>query len=456
MTRQFVSDTGDHARLIEIAASDLQESVFNDPDHPDADLKVFRIDFGSGHEVLGLPSVPRAFRSKQGLVIIDEAAFITDLRAVLKAAFALLIWGGKIVIVSSLNGENNAFNELCVEIEAGKHPDYHLMTTTFDDALEDGLYRRICQKLGRAWSEEDQEKWRAKIIRQYGAGADEELFCIPNPTSGAFLPLILIEARQDRSVPVVRWERLGAFTLLAEHLREAETAYFCRSELKPILDSLDPKTPHVFGMDFARSGDLSVIWILAIGSDLVLRTVLVIELRNIPFEQQKQILWFVLDLLPRFRAGKMDATGNGAWLGEVTMQEYGSRVEPVHLHENWYRENSPFFKAAFEDGTITVPADRDVQDDLRCMVLVRGVGRVPDNAKTGEMGNRHGDAAIAGILAVAASRADPEIYEYTPAPSPFALDGRPSDRGGWAIEDELAAERAGVRTENMGLRGSIY
>ncbi|MFT9093136.1 MAG: hypothetical protein ABF479_19370 [Gluconacetobacter sp.] len=458
MTRQFVSDTGDHAKLIEIAAGDLQESVFNDPDKPDADLKVFRIDFGSGHEVLGLPSVARAFRSKQGLVIIDEAAFIDDLKAVLKAAFALLIWGGKIVIISSHNGESNPFNELCQEIRAGRHPDYHLLRTTFDDALADGLYRRICQKLGREWSAEAEAAWRAKIIRQYGAGADEELFCIPNPTTGAFLPLVLIEARQDRSVPVVRWEREGAFSLLSERLRQAETAYFCRDHLVPLLDGLDPKTPYAFGMDFARKRDLSVIWIVAIGRDLVRRTVLVIELANIPFEQQKQILWFVLDRLPRFRAGKMDATGNGAWLAEVTMQKYGSRVEPVMLHENWYREHSPIMKAAFQDGTVTIPADRDIQDDLRCMALVRGVGRVPENAKTGEMGNRHGDGAIALLLAIAASRAEPEEYGYRAAPGPFAADraaeGAPT---GWEIEQEIAQDRAGRHggMDAYGIRGML-
>ena len=46
------------------------------------------------------------------------------------------------------------------------------------------------------------------------------------------------------------------------------------------------------------------------------------------------------------------------------------------MSEPWYRENMPPFKAAFEDGTITIPADRDTQDDLRCLQIIRGVARV--------------------------------------------------------------------------------
>ena len=41
-----------------------------------------------------LPSIT-GVSGQQGFVLIDEAAFHDDLGEVLKAAFALLIWGGK-------------------------------------------------------------------------------------------------------------------------------------------------------------------------------------------------------------------------------------------------------------------------------------------------------------------------------------------------------------------------
>ena len=52
--------------------------------------------------------------------------------------------------------------------------------------------------------------------------------------------------------------------------------------------------------------------------------------------------------------------------------------------------------------------------DLRLVRLIRGIGRVPD-LRTGTPGKkRHGDSAIAGALAYAASQALPEEYGYQP------------------------------------------
>lgn len=455
MTRQFVSDTADHAKILEIPVSELGETMFIDPENPDKDLKIFRLDFASGYEVLGLPSVARAFRSKQGLVIIDEAAFIDDLEAVLKAALALLIWGGRVVIISSHNGDANPFNELVTEIRAGKHPDYGLMRITFDDALSQGLYKTICARQKKPWSQDAEDEWRQKIIRQYGDAADEELFCIPQPSTGAYIPLAVIEARSVPDAPVIRWSCNSDFTLLPENIREAETRRFFDEQIFPVIEALDPKTPHVFGEDFGRSGDLTVLWFLSLERSLLRRTVFVLELRNVPFEQQKQILFLILDRIPRFRAGKMDARGNGQYLAEVAAQRYGTRIEEVMLSEGWYRENMPPFKAAMEDGTLTIPADRDIHDDIRALKIVRGVARVPDSRTSDKNGKRHGDAAIAIAMAWAASRAEPEEYGYIPVPNPLAPDMSGQRRlNQWPVEDEIARERMGMRSV-YGLRGSV-
>lgn len=454
MTRQFVSDTADHAKILEVPVSELGETLFIDPENPDKDLKIFRLDFASGFEVLGLPSVARAFRSKQGLVIIDEAAFIDDLKAVLKAAFALLIWGGRVVIISSHNGDANPFNELVNDIRAGRHPDYALMRITFDDALKQGLYKTICARQKKEWSPEAQDAWRTKIIRQYGSDADEELFCIPSPGSGAYLPLALIEARQTEHAKVIRYTCTNEFSLAARHIREDEVERFCEEQIKPLLDALDPHTPHALGEDFGRSGDLTVLWILAILQSLTRTTPFVVELRNVPFEQQKQILFYILDRLPRFRAAKMDARGNGQYLAEVAVQKYGNRVEAVMLSEGWYRDNMPPMKAAFEDGSLEIPADRDIQDDLRALKIMRGVARIPDARTSDETGKRHGDAAVALAMAYAASRAEPEEYGFTPVPRALPSAFGNASSHDWPIEDEIARDRAGFRN-STGLRGSV-
>ena len=455
MTREFIEYCAEHAKALQFAASDVQETFFKDPENPDKDILIFRIDFASGFHISALPSVPRALRGKQGTVIIDEAAFHDDLSEVLKAAMAMRVWGGKVIIISTHDGDTNPFNTLVQDIRAGRKP-YHLLRLTFDDAIAAGLGRVSLAKQGIPWTPQAEAKWRQDIIDDYGDAADEELFCIPSPSTGSAIALALIEARTVENIPVVRWSCKAEFALAPEAVRASETLRFCESELLPLLDALDPKTPHVFGEDFARSGDLTVIWPMAVERSLLRRTPFIVELRNVPFEQQKQILWFILDRLPRLRAGKMDATGNGQWLGEVTVQRYGSRIEAVKMSEGWYRDNMPAFKAAFEDSRITVPADREIHDDIRALKMVRGVIRVPDQRATTKDGSkRHGDAAVAGALAYAASRAEPEEYGYRAVPSPFAPGGLSSDPDRWPIEDEIAADRGGIRMVNFGLRGSV-
>lgn len=424
MAREFIDYVADWARQLSPAAVEVKEHIFTDPDRPEKEIKAFRVEFASGFKVLALPSVPRALRGMQGLVILDEAAFHDDLDELLKAAFALLIWGGKVVVISTHDGDTNPFNVLVQDIRAGRKP-YHLLRCTFDDALRDGLYRRICLKSGATWSPEGEAKWRADIIANYGDAADEELHVIPSASSGSAIPAPLIEARMQAGIPVLRLECKADFVHWPDHLRQAHIRDWCEEHLALLLAALDASEPHAFGMDFGRSGDLSVLWPMAIRRDLVRRTPFMVEMRNVPFQQQEQVLYFVVDRLPRFRAGKLDARGNGQYLAERAMQRYGAaRIEQVMLTEGWYRDHMPPFKAAFEDATIIVPLDRDVLGDIRSLAWIRGIIRVPQkNTQDAVAGQRHGDAAIAGALGWAASQVEPEEYGYRPAAA-----SRPRDR----------------------------
>ena len=446
MAREFISYVETWSRQLAPAAFETGEFMWQDPDHPERSVLAFRVRFASGFEVVALPSVARALRGKQGLVILDEAAFIDELGEVMKAALALLMWGGRVVVVSTHNGETNPFNALANDIRAGRLP-YHLLRLDFDEALRQGLYRRICAVAGRAWSPEAQTAWRAEIVAFYGDSAEEELFCVPNPAGGAFLPGPLIEARMAPDIAVVRWSAPPGFGLWAQHLREAEAREFIRREIVPVLAGL-PDEPVVFGSDTGRKGDLSVDVYLGIGTDLVRRTRLVVEMRDIPFSEQRVVRWHVLAALERLRGGCMDATGLGMQIAEETVDRFGASVVAVMLNEPWYRENMPALKAAFEDGMITVPRDREIEGDLRLLRLIRGVARVPPE-RTGQPGQqRHGDAAIALALAYAASRADPEVYDYQ-AQSTLGARGGKQDRA----EEEDLGERAPRRTMMAALRG---
>jgi len=412
MAEEFIGDVAFWARNYNLAAAEMEEIAIDDEGR---DIQAFRIRFASGFKVTALSSRPRNLRGKQGDITIDEAAFHDDLPGLLKAAMALLMWGGRVVVISTHNGDDNPFNELVKDIRGGKKP-YSLHRTTLDDALEAGLYKRICLKLGKDWSSSGEAKWRQDLINTYGDDADEELFVIPSKGSGTYLTRALIEGIMSPSLPVLRWTAPAGFVEWPEQIREATVNDWCEETLLPLLINLDPNLNSFFGEDFGRTGDLTVIKPLIEHADLTLVAPFIVELRDVPFQQQKQILFYIIDRLPRFSHGAMDARGNGQYLAEVAMQRYGAnRIEQVMLTVGWYRDNMPKYKTRFEDKTMLIPKDADILADNRAIKVNKGVAQIPDNARTkGVDGKqRHGDGAIAGALAVYATTLDPyQAPEY--------------------------------------------
>ncbi len=247
----------------------------------------------------------------------------------------------------------------------------------------------------------------ADVYAFYGAGAEEELDCVPANSGGAWLSRALIESRMSADTPVLRWECKPGFELLADHIRAADCRDWLDAQMAPLLQALPTDAISFDGEDFGRSGDLTVHVPLLQHQNLVRRVPFTVELRNVPFRQQEQVCFYLLDRLPRFMGGAFDARGNGQFLAEVAMQRYGaSRIQQVMLSESWYREHMPPVKAALEDGTLDgIPRDADVLADLRTVQVIKGVPRIPDTRTTGEdKGKRHGDAAVAVALAYFASR----------------------------------------------------
>lgn len=143
------------------------------------------ITLNNGSTISCIPSKPDSFRGKPGyklFVIIDEAAFRQNFPEILKAAMALLIWGGQIRIASTHNGIDNDFNLLIKDIEAGRKQ-YELGTTPFREAIAQGLYKKICAKNEQEWSQEKQDVWVEEQYAFYGITASEELDCIPSDFS---------------------------------------------------------------------------------------------------------------------------------------------------------------------------------------------------------------------------------------------------------------------------------
>jgi len=414
MTIEYIQACAMWARVFNRAASEIEEGMWSE-EAEDRNIKTFTITFpDSGHRVVALSSRPSNLRGRQGIIVIDEAAFHEKLGELLKAALAMLIWGGKVRVISTHDGAENPFNELVTEIRAGKRKG-SVHRVTFQEAVVDGLYERVCLRLGTDWSQGGQDEWIKGVYDFYGAGANEELDCVPANGGGKWLSLALIEKRMSADTQILRWECKPGFELLPDHIRAAEARDWCEQHLAPLLAAIPPELKTYFGEDFARSGDLTDIFPIVLLPNLVRRTPFLVELRNVPFRQQEQILFYLVDRLPRFQCGAMDARGNGQYLAEVAMQRYGaSRIHQVMLTEAWYREHMPPVKAALEDGTLVdLPRHSDVSDDLRAFEVIKGVARIPDRRTTGEDGKkRHGDSAVALALGHFASRQDVAPLEF--------------------------------------------
>ena len=398
------------------------------------DILRYVIHMASGNRIEALSSNPYNWRAKQGHARIDEAAFHQNLREVVKGALAFLMWGGRVDLVSTHNSENNEFNEYKKDILAGKLPWSH-HKVTFDDALAQGFYERVCLVRGQEYSKEAEISYRESVRAQYPDAEDaaEELDCIPKRGTGAYFTRMIIEQCWDETIPVIGHARPSEF--VTDPARLILTHQWIDEHLKPIIEAMPKDKRTAFGQDFGRSGDLSVIWVLQENGNHW-RTAFILELRNIPFDAQQAIALWILANLPLLQNAKFDSRGNGQSHAEAALQALGhSFVECVMLSQGWYAEWFPRYKAAYEGREIRVPKSEDIVQDHRLIVLRDGKPAVSAARVKGSDGkDRHGDSAVAGVLAWAAAMGDgsqPAAGTSIPRGTGGAgetLRPRPSDR----------------------------
>lgn len=417
---RFMTDAMGHA------VSGIEEFLFEDHEKG-KDTKfitAYRIRFASGHQICALSSRPANIRGLQGIVIIDEAAFHADVNGVLEAATALLIWGGRIRVISTHNGTKNAFNQLVRDVRDGKYGDRteaRVFRITFDDAVANGLYERVCLINGWTPTPEDKKKWYARVRNAYGprkAAMREELDAIPRDGGGLSIPGVWIEAVMREERPVLRIAVDDDFVQRPELERKLWADGWCKKYLDPLLDELPPNLRHIFGYDFARHRHFSVIMPATILPNMTRQVPFIIEMHKVPTRQQEQILWHLLSGLPRFSVGAIDATGPGQTIAEYTADKFGhDRIHQVDLSRAWYKEWMPPFVNSFEDGTICLPRDASTADDIRAIEEIDGIPMVPRiekrDLKDPDM-LRHGDAAIAAALMWYASLQMYVDYDYIP------------------------------------------
>jgi phage FluMu gp28-like protein len=341
---------------------------------------------------------------------------------------AVTVWGGAIHILSTHNGADNPFNTLIEDTRAGRYS-HSLHRTTLDDALADGLYRRICQVTTRPWTLDGEAQWREELIARYRPNEDEELFVVPAMGGGTYFPRALVEATMEDTGPLVRYYGTAAFNLATKDSRRRTMSDWIGEQVAPLLARLNPERRHTLGMDFARSGDMTSIVVLELGETLRRTWRGVVEMHNTPFDQQDQVLAAIEQGVPRLGSEYLDATGNGASTAERAVDRRGSNVVAVKFTEGVYRDRMPKYKAGIEDRTTILLRHDDVLQDHRAIKLIRGVPRPPDG-KTDKAGERHGDSAIAGMLADWAADEAPWSADWAAAPKSAGWVGaktRPND-----------------------------
>lgn len=417
MTRTYIQDCAAWAETLGRAVSE----VIEEQSELDADALQFRLDFPNGKSIVALPSTPRVLRSrgKPGdVVVIDEAAFCDDLDELLDAALAVTMWGGTVRIISTHNGVANAFNQLVTGIRDGKHPQYALHRVTLDDAITDGLARRVYSVTGREWKEgSSAAEWRAAVmgIYQTEAAMRQELFCEPAQGGGSWLKWDDIRAAVDDDAG--RPERAS----------ERGTFYV--------------------GVDIARRRDLWVAAVVEVVGDVRWVRELVVE-RDLSFAEQYGV---VRRLVERYRPVRVavDQTGMGEAVVERLQEAHGAHlVEGVILSGPRRLDVATALLEAAQDRRLRIPDDEALRADLHAVKAETGPTGGPRLLADRSGTDGHADRFWALALALAAAKVARGPYGYEPVYPARREAGRMRMR---ADDDDDDAPRGGVGYAGIGL-----
>jgi phage FluMu gp28-like protein len=173
---EFIGYVAKFAKVIVAAQGEgisaIEQFIFEDQDkrgEATQQITAFRVRFSSGFRIVALSSRPENVHGLQGVVNIDEAALHKDVRKVIESATALLIWGGRIRIISTHRGIKNPFNELIHDIQQGLYgASAAVFKITFDECVANGLYERVCFMQGKQPTATDKEDWYLRIRKAYG------------------------------------------------------------------------------------------------------------------------------------------------------------------------------------------------------------------------------------------------------------------------------------------------
>lgn len=330
MTKEYITTCREWAESLQAAIDGFDEQIVEE-DNRQKTLYTLRL--ASGKSIEAITASPRQFRSKGkpgDVAVVDEAAFCDDLDEVLKAALAFTVWGGFVRIISTHNGADNPFNVLVEDARNGRKP-YALLKITFDDAIADGLPKRICDVAGRPYTPEAGRAWADSIREIYGDNEDEELNCIPSTGAGSWIAGELLVEATDKAAGIPGNYAGGAVWI---------------------------------GNDIARRRDQ---WV-AIAVEKVGRVAWVREervLNDAPFRNHDAA---IAELMGAYKVSRlvMDQTGMGERSVEEMQLKYGkSRAEGLLMNPSLQLDIATAAREMFEEGLVRLPDDPTLRAEIR-------------------------------------------------------------------------------------------
>ena len=385
--RQFIEDCARWIRLMTpvmvglIGEFEIQSSEDWFKDDDGDKILAFRIDFPSGNSIYALPSRPARMRGKQGFAILDEAAQ-QDLEGWITAAGGLLLWSGRLAVISTYLGVDNAFYRLVKDIKSGEQM-ASLHETDIYEALKDGLYRRICSSRGTVeWSQEAEDAWLKWLRGFYGKHRfAQECECVPGGVGGQLYPNAdvmrcmtagpdecdVIEMIGDEHPRIwtgrdrdqvghsdVPWDGEDAADLKD---RLATLKVWLDRFIEPVLDRMTSKhLPIYVGGDLGRSLNPSAWVVGQLGRDMRRSIRLVLELENMGWTEQDFVYDYMWDALgSRLTGGCSDGTGSGSSTAERAERRTGGRVKAVKIQSGWHEPKFGVLGSRLRENSIQLP-----------------------------------------------------------------------------------------------------
>ena len=354
-SKEVIEKAKMHTEAMSIAASAIEEDFF-----ADAQCKMLSIVLPNRARIIGLPANPATARGFTGNVRLDEFAFHKDSDKIWTALFPTISRGYKLSVVSTPQGKQNKFYNICTNTENGfsKH------VVDIYQAIADGAPFNA-EELKQGLDDED--AWQQEYMVQF---LDE---------ATAFLTFELIAGCETEGVP-----------------QEIKLEDFVAS----MLDW--PVVGHVYiGVDIGRKKDLTIIYVLEKLGD-VFYTRAAFTLFNVKFAAQEQFLWQIISRLKATRAC-IDCTGIGAQLAENTVTKFGMyRIEPVTFTNEVKNDLATRVLRTFQDRRIRIPISQTLRNDLHSIKkTMTAAGNIRFDAERTKDG--HADRFWALSLALMAS-----------------------------------------------------